>query len=178
MDFGKTWITREMVEGQNILEVGSYNVNGSLREYVQDLKPLSYTGVDFRAGPGVDAVMDFCQPIGASGDPIHLIICTEMLEHAKNWPQAVRNIKTILAPGGVLILTTRSIGFPLHEYPGDYWRFSCTDMRRIFRDFDIQVLTPDWQVPGVFILAQKPKEDGWEQCRLEAIEVYPMDPHA
>jgi len=67
----------------------------------------------------------------------------------------------------VLLLTTRSLGFPLHEYPGDYWRFSVLDMRCIFAGWvDVSVLN-DGQVPGVFVVARKPPS-------LDTIHVYRM----
>ena len=55
----------------------------------------------------------------------------------------------------------------LHEYPGDYWRFSVEDMRRIFASWtNVRVIT-DPQVPGVFVVAQKPHA-------LHSIHVYRM----
>ena len=51
-------ITAEDVAGQHVIEAGSLNVNGSVREHVMTLGPASYTGIDLREGPGVDVVMD------------------------------------------------------------------------------------------------------------------------
>jgi len=41
----------------DVLEVGSYDVNGSVRPIFSDRERFPhYTGVDMRAGPGVDRV--------------------------------------------------------------------------------------------------------------------------
>ncbi len=42
IQFGKSQLSYNKVNNKNILEVGSFNVNGSLRAYVEDLEPLSY----------------------------------------------------------------------------------------------------------------------------------------
>ena len=44
----------EEIENKLILEVGSYNVNGSLRLLIESYCPLEYIGVDIEKGPGVD----------------------------------------------------------------------------------------------------------------------------
>ena len=35
MDFGRRWIKEEEVKGKSILEVGSYNINGSFSSFVK-----------------------------------------------------------------------------------------------------------------------------------------------
>ena len=41
-----------------MLEVGSLNVNGSIRPMIESRGPRSYLGVDVLDGPGVDRVVD------------------------------------------------------------------------------------------------------------------------
>lgn len=70
------------------------------------------------------------------------VLCTEVLEHVENPVQAAHELYRVLAPGGVLILTTR-FSFPVHDAPGDFWRFTPYGLRRIFREFDIEALETD-----------------------------------
>jgi hypothetical protein len=167
-----------------VLEVGAFNVNGSLRHHVESLKPSSYLGVDLQYGPGVDYVVDFCaltqvEVLDKWPGQFDLIISTEMLEHAEDWRAAVRNMKALLKPGGLLLLTTRSFGFPRHGYPSDYWRFSCGDMAKIFADFHFTIIKPDPQVPGVFVRTTKPMPMDMtvDLGDLSHIEVYSMNEH-
>jgi SAM-dependent methyltransferase len=63
-----------------------------------------------------------------------LIISTEMLEHTAEPQRIVDEIRRVLRPGGRLLLTTRFI-FPLHDVPGDYFRFTNYGLAHLFRDW-------------------------------------------
>jgi SAM-dependent methyltransferase len=136
------------------------DVNGSLRPIVMKLDPAKYIGVDLAPGRGVDEVCaseTLVQRFGA--DSFDLVMSTEMLEHVLDWRKVLHNLKQVLKPGGVLIITTRSKGYPLHGYPSDYWRYEISDFQELFRDFAIEVLMSDpTGGPGVFLRARKPIE--------------------
>lgn len=155
--FGARVIAPSHVAGLRVLEIGSFDVNGSLRPHVMTLRPASYLGTDMRPGPKVDRVIDASLPDFPAqvGAPYGLVVSTEMLEHARDWRAAVRNFKACVAPGGHLLVTTRSRGFQLHEYPSDYWRFELDDMRAIFADFEILTLVTDPEAPGLHFYARK-----------------------
>lgn len=177
MKFGHDHLTPEMVKGKRVLEVGSMNVNGSLRTYIEAMCPLQYLGIDLQKGDGVDWEVDFCSltPVQAKElfGEFDLIVSTEMLEHAEHWRAAINNMKAVLKPRGWLLLTTRGVGFPRHGYPSDYWRFDCKDMQSIFADCNLKTIT-DPQVPGVFVLAQKLTDE--VAVDLSKIVVYSMNP--
>ncbi len=173
--WGQTVLTAEAVQGRRVLEVGSRNVNGSLRPHVEALGPAVYLGVDMEPGEGVDEICYAESLFGRFGpDAWDVVLSTEMLEHCRNWRAAVHNMKGVLRPGGLLLLTTRSVGFPLHEYPGDYWRFELADMEAIFADFPIKSLEPDREAPGVFLLAQKRSLSPMQRADLSRIRLYSM----
>lgn len=157
LEFGRAHLSEEDVRGKAVLEVGSRDVNGSLRSIVQRLGPATYIGVDLEPGAGVDEVVRAENLRNRFGDAsFDLVIATEVVEHVRDWRRVVRNVKTVLRPNGVLLLTTRSLGFPYHGYPHDYWRYEVADMREIFSDFLIDALVPDLCEPGVFLKARKP----------------------
>jgi hypothetical protein len=81
-------------------------------------------------------------------------ISAKLLEHAEDWRAVVRNLKGVLKVGGLLVLTCRGPGFPRHDFPGDYWRFTVDDMRKIFADSQIIALIADPE-PGVLLAARK-----------------------
>ena len=156
IDFGARVVNAEDVRGKRVIEVGSMNVNGSLRATIEALGPAKYVGVDLGEGPGVDEVCPAEALEARFGEAsFDLVVCTEMLEHVREWRVAVTNLKHLVAPGGVLLITTRSKGFPYHEYPYDYWRFEPDDMRAIFTDFAIEALERDTYMPGVFMKARR-----------------------
>jgi len=157
LDFGARNLPAVEVKGKHIIEVGAADVNGSLKNHIMTLQPASYLGVDINPGPNVDQIIDATDLASTFGrESFDLLICTEVLEHIHNWKAAVSNFKQILKPGGILVLSTRSIGFGKHNFPDDYWRFEDSDIAFIFSDFYTNVIEKDSLAPGVFIKTTKP----------------------
>jgi SAM-dependent methyltransferase len=154
--FAERVLTSGMIEGKEVLEVGSLDVNGSIRPQVESLKPARYVGADIMAGRRVDVVVDGAALVDRFGPAsFDVVLTTEMLEHVRDWQVVISNLKRVLRPGGVLLVTTRSIGFHYHGWPYDFWRYEPEDMRVIFADMDIDVLERDPEAPGVFMLARQ-----------------------
>jgi SAM-dependent methyltransferase len=159
------------VYGRDVLEVGARNLNGSPRSVVEALRPRSSLGVDAEPGTGVDVVLTVENLVAHFGpDRFDVVVATELLEHVRHWRKAVDNLKGVLRPGGVLIVTTRSRGFSYHGFPYDFWRYELDDAARIFADLDVRVLEPDPTLPGVLLKAQK--SDAWTACRLDDVHLW------
>lgn len=157
LDFVRQNISPADVAGREVLEVGSFDVNGSPRGIVEPMGPARYIGVDLAPGPGVDEVCDASTlELLFGANSFDVVLSTEMLEHALDWRGAVWAMKSVLRPGGLLLLTTRSPGFGYHN-PPDYWRFTVDDARAIFDDLAELVVLDDPQVPGVLVRARKPE---------------------
>jgi SAM-dependent methyltransferase len=170
-------ISKEQVEGKKVIEVGSLDVNGSLRSIIEMLNPSEYVGVDITEGRGVDIICDAEDIIEHFGrERFDFVVSTELIEHVKNWQKVVSNIKNICMPEGTIIVTTRSYGFPYHGYPYDFWRYEIADMAKIFADCTIEILEPDESEPGVFMRAKKPK--GFLERDLSSYELYSIKPPA
>jgi len=171
LDFGRRQLKAEDIRGKDVMEVGAQDVNGSLRPYVQALGPRRYVGVDLAPGPGVDVVCDASTLAARLGpESCDVLISTEMLEHVREWCVVVANLKQVLRPGGLLLLTTRSKGFDYHAFPADFWRFEPDDLEEIFADFEILALERDAYEPGVFLKARKPA--AWQAGKSQAMALY------
>jgi len=144
--------------GKRVLEVGSRYVNGSVRPFVERfLEPKEYLGIDIGPGKFVDMVVPAEDIVKRFGEEsFDVIISTELLEHVRDWRAVINNMKAAVKREGYVYITTRSHGFPYHGSPHDFWRYEADDIRRIFSDFDIIVLTRDHAAPGVFLKARKP----------------------
>ncbi len=156
MVFIQTVLSCHPVQGKSILEVGAYNVNGSVRDWVEKERPAAYFGVDLQPQARyVDETLSASDLIERFGrNAFDVVICAELLEHVEDWRATVRNLKGVLKVGGLLVLTCRGPGFPRHDFPGDYWRFTTDDMRRIFSDSHILALHSDPE-PGVLLAVRK-----------------------
>lgn len=180
MKFLREHLSGVDVLGKTVLEVGARNVNGSAREVIEPMRPLRYIGIDAEAGPGVDVVLraeEICSIKAVELEPrlltrFDLVVSTEMLEHCEDWRGAISCMKRHVGAEGVLIVTTRSPGFPRHEHPGDYWRFTVEDFVRIFADMNLVALQSDPKPghPGVFLKA-RPKPGYSDAVDLIQIEV-------
>lgn len=170
--FGLKCLTREEIENKRILEVGSFNVNGSLRFLIETYKPAEYIGADIAAGSGVDVICNATELEEKFGEKsFDMVVATELIEHVKDWRRAIHNIKAVCKPGGVILVTTRSPGFAYHGYPYDFWRYELKDMERIFQDCRIEKLEPDPD-KGVFIKCVKPAD--FKEADLASCALYSM----
>lgn len=169
--FAERNLTAERVAGRRVLEVGAQDVNGSARSLVERHGPAEYVGVDIAEGPGVDELCDVGDLVERFGaGRFDLILCTEVLEHVRDWRRALSNLKHVLATGGTLLVTTRSIGFHYHGYPFDFWRFEAEDIKVMTADMSLETLESDASSPGVFFAATK--RDDFREAKMEDHELY------
>ena len=94
-----------------VLELGSRNVNGSVRDLFGP--EVDYCGIDVRPGVGVDVVADAAN-FGKDYD-YDLVICCEVLEHSPEGAVICANAHRVLNWGGVLIVTTAYTGRAPHS---------------------------------------------------------------
>jgi SAM-dependent methyltransferase len=131
----------EPISGKRVLEVGSQDVNGSIRPFVEALGPKEYIGADMAAGKSVDVVCDSSGLIERFGkDSFDAVISSSMIEHTRDWKAAVHNMKSVCKPGGLILLTTCAPGFQYHGYPYDFWRYELQDLKDIFSDCQLLAL--------------------------------------
>jgi SAM-dependent methyltransferase len=84
-----------------ILEVGSKNENGSVRDYFSGY--TAYLGVDWRPGPGVDVVVEAKNM--AFSEPFDTVISASMLEHDKEPELSIPAMVEAMRPSGILLLS-------------------------------------------------------------------------
>ncbi len=110
----------------SVIEIGSLHVNGSARGAITH---KHWLGTDMRPGAGVDMAVPAAQLPTYFGPIFDTVVCCETLEHCENWREVFLILVGLATPGsGVVVITTPSPGFPRHDYPGDYWRFTLDDL--------------------------------------------------
>ena len=126
---------------EKVLEVGSRDVNGSIRCLFED---ITYLGVDMIKGPNVDIVVNG-HNLRTVFDPDYFdaVFCFDTFEHDDAFWLTLEQMKAVLKPGGWLVLGFPGRNCPEHDHPHDYWRFmpQCAsvmmkDMKKISTEAD------------------------------------------
>ncbi|MGB4066319.1 MAG: methyltransferase domain-containing protein [Azonexus sp.] len=96
----------EYFSGKRVLEIGSLDINGSVRKLFQN---CDYIGVDVAPGPGVDVV---CQGQDYDGpdNSFDVAISCEVMEHNPFWAETVKNMVRLCKPGGLVVMTCATLG--------------------------------------------------------------------
>lgn len=102
-----------------VLEIGSLNLNGSIRQFFQD---CDYVGLDVGEGRDVDVVCPG-EHYGAPAESFDVVVSCEAMEHNPGWRVTWLNMLRLLKPGGLMMMTCATTGRRQHgtaEFlPGD-----------------------------------------------------------
>jgi len=102
--------------------------------------------LDINPASGATYIADLCKNNAAIVPPdcFDLIVCTEVLEHTLNPFSAVTEMRRILKPCGIILVST-PFNFRIHGPLPDCWRFTEHGLRSLFSEengFEILDLTP------------------------------------
>jgi len=103
-----------------ILDVGSQDLNGSLREIVK--KEDIYIGIDFVEAKSVDVCLDDPYKFPFHDNYADVILCSSVLEHSEFFWLTFLEMIRVLKPGGLVYINVPTNGF-VHRFPVDCWRF-------------------------------------------------------
>ena len=107
----------------NVLDVGSYNVNGSYKELFEEEK-FSYIGLDMEQGPNVDIVPKSTYEWSEIEDDTYdVVISGQAFEHIEFFWLTMEEIVRVTKKGGLICIIAPN-GFEEHRYPVDCWRFN------------------------------------------------------
>lgn len=165
-DFVASCVFQYDLADMSVLEVGSLNINGSVR----NLFTGDYVGIDLCEGRDVDMVAD-AHTLNGQFQDRQVILCLEMLEHDDAPWVSLAQMRHTVAADGFLVLTARGYGehgcYQVHDrcwnddgtYDiGDFWRFSVSGMVMLLKQtgWDVLYCGPDTDPdrPGVFAVAR------------------------
>lgn len=93
---------------KKILEIGSYDVNGSIREILQN-SHTEYLGVDLCEGKGVD-IVSYGHELKFDDNSFDVAISCECFEHDQNWVATFLNMCRMTKNGGIVAFTCATLG--------------------------------------------------------------------
>jgi len=95
----------------NVLEIGSQDINGTVRDFFQ--KGANYLGLDLGMAKGVDWTIPG-ELVELPDQWASICISTECFEHAATWEQILMNMIRITRTNGLLILSIAGHGRATH----------------------------------------------------------------
>jgi SAM-dependent methyltransferase len=122
-----------------VLDVGSYDVNGTYRPLF-DQQKFVYTGLDMEKGPNVDIVLK--SPYdwdNIETDSFDVVISGQAFEHIEFFWKTMEEMTRVLKKDGLLCLIAPN-GFIEHRYPVDCYRFFTDGMIALARYVSIEPL--------------------------------------
>ena len=109
---------KDNIENKKILDVGSYDVNGTMKPIFQKGQ---YIGLDMEQGPNVD-IVGVSHKIPFKKDEFDIVISSSCFEHDDMFWVSFQEMCRVLKPGGYMYIQAPSNG-PYHGWPSDNWRF-------------------------------------------------------
>lgn len=155
MDFADEMVGQHALASEPVLEIGGMDVNGTVRSLFRG----PYLSTDMRPGDGVDEVAD-AHDLSRYYGTAPVVVCTEMLEHDSAPWITITEARKIPPGAGWLLLTCRGYDergcMPVHDFPGDYWRFSVGGVRELltWAGWEVVEARKDPQLWGVLALAR------------------------
>jgi SAM-dependent methyltransferase len=95
---------------KSVLEVGSLNVNGTLRDFFTECR---YIGIDVSPGNEVDVVCEG-QNYNAPNNTYDVVSSAECFEHNPYWFETFQNMIRLCKDGGLVFFTCATDGRPEH----------------------------------------------------------------
>lgn len=120
--FQEKYLAQRTYENLKILDLGSFDVNGTYKE-VFNFPKWDYTGLDSESGKNVDIVLaDPYYWREIPSDSADVLVSGQVFEHIEFFWISMLEIVRVLKPGGICCIIAPAGGHE-HRYPVDCWRF-------------------------------------------------------
>jgi SAM-dependent methyltransferase len=141
----RKWLESVKGESLAVLDVG-----GRIQPYRELLEGRlgRYVAVDLRRSPMVNLVADGAQ-IPFATAAFDLVFCTQVLEYVQDPSVVMAEIRRVLKPGGLLMMSAPAI-FP-RDSDQDTWRFLPQSLRILLRPFaEVEIVAEGSSIAGFF----------------------------
>lgn len=137
--FVESYANKLPLEKAKVLDVGSYDVNGSYRDLFDEDR-YEYTGLDMEEGPNVDIILKNPYDWTAiQSDSYDIVISGQAFEHIEFFWKTMEEMTRVLKKDGLLCLIAPN-GFDEHRFPVDCYRFFTDGMIALARYVGIEPL--------------------------------------
>ncbi|MDT2022609.1 methyltransferase type 11 [Methylocella sp. CPCC 101449] len=120
LKLGRLFFEHYATAGATIVDIGSFDVNGSLRSVAPP--QTFYLGIDCEHGKGVDLAVPVGTTLPIRNDFAGIVVSSSQAEHDDFFWETFLDMCRITKPEGFIYLNVPSNG-SFHRYPQDCWRF-------------------------------------------------------
>lgn len=133
-----------------VLEIGSLDINGSIRQFFTD---CDYLGIDVGEGKGVDLVCQG-QDFQGKANSFDIAISCECFEHNPYWVASFENMHRVVKKGGLVVMSCATTGRGEHgtkrtnpqDAPLIEWDYYKNLTEQDFRDkFDLGTMFSEYE---------------------------------
>jgi SAM-dependent methyltransferase len=107
-----------------VVDIGSLDVNGSVKPIFSKNPLITYIGIDYEAGAGVDVMMTDPYKVPLADNSVDVIVTSSCFEHVELFWVLYLELMRVLKPTGLLYINAPSNGGAYHRHPVDCWRFN------------------------------------------------------
>jgi SAM-dependent methyltransferase len=126
------WLQAQADELHSRAPLRVLDVGCGAKPYYPLFAPIAsgYVGVDAVPSEWSDLVGP-AEALPVEDASFDLVLCTQVLEHADDPAQVVRELRRVTAPGGRVLASTHGVQW-YHPSPHDHWRWTHTGLRLLF----------------------------------------------
>ena len=121
------WLARQDVGGKRVLDVGC----GDRPYDALFTGAAELVGFDRPGTPHAD-LHGSIDSIPVDDESFDVVLCLQVLEHVPDPAAAVRELRRVVRPDGLVLLSTHGV-YPYHPNPDDLWRWTSAGLVELFR---------------------------------------------
>lgn len=138
--FRNNFLGKRTNENLSILDVGSFDVNGSYKPLFK-FPSWKYVGLDITKGPNVDIVIsDLYNWKEVATESFDVVVSGQALEHIEFIWLTMCEIQRVMKRNALCCLICPSTG-PVHKYPIDCWRIQEDGMRALVKWSKLEIIS-------------------------------------
>jgi SAM-dependent methyltransferase len=107
-----------------------------------------YVAADLQGNPHATLLLNPDGTVPAEDGSFDAVLSTQVLEHVADPALYLAECFRVLRPGGRLLLSTHGT-FVYHPDPVDYWRWTCSGLKKTVRDAGLEVVTFEGLIGGL-----------------------------
>lgn len=157
-------------KGQYIINIGA---GGEIKRVLSDYN-LKFKEIDIDKKRKPDFVCSVEDMSIFEDHSVDIFFCMEVLEHVKNPFNAIKEIKRVLKPEGLIIGSTPFV-FPIHDEPYDFYRYTKYGLRNLFQDFEcINLIERNSYIESIYVILLRLLNIGNKKQKVMGILLSPF----